>query len=100
MARNDTRDPIRAAGILITRGAADERKLLLLRNRRRGEWGFPKGHLEPGEDAAAGAARELAEETGITEYRLEPGFRSVSRYAIRAGKRAGLPKEVTYFLAT
>ena len=30
-------------------------------------WGFPKGHLEDGEDAAAAALREIAEETGLTE---------------------------------
>ena len=30
-------------------------------------WGFPKGHVEPGEDAAAAALREITEETGLTE---------------------------------
>jgi 8-oxo-dGTP diphosphatase len=34
------------------------------------KWGPPGGHLEPGEDPATGAARELFEETGV---RLEPG---------------------------
>jgi 8-oxo-dGTP diphosphatase len=33
------------------------------------KWGPPGGHLEPGEDPAAGAARELLEETGV---RLDP----------------------------
>lgn len=28
-------------------------------------WGVPGGHLEPGEDPALGAARELEEETGV-----------------------------------
>jgi 8-oxo-dGTP pyrophosphatase MutT (NUDIX family) len=28
-------------------------------------WGPPGGHLEPGEEPAAGAARELFEETGV-----------------------------------
>jgi 8-oxo-dGTP diphosphatase len=29
------------------------------------KWGPPGGHLEPGEDPAVGAARELLEETGV-----------------------------------
>ena len=29
------------------------------------KWGPPGGHLEPGEDPAEGAARELLEETGV-----------------------------------
>jgi 8-oxo-dGTP pyrophosphatase MutT (NUDIX family) len=34
------------------------------------KWGLSGGHLEPGEDAEAGAYREVAEETGV---RLAPG---------------------------
>jgi 8-oxo-dGTP pyrophosphatase MutT (NUDIX family) len=39
---------------------------LLIRDSYR-NWGFPKGHLEPGEDPAAAAVREVAEETGLAE---------------------------------
>jgi ADP-ribose pyrophosphatase len=45
-------------------------------------WELPAGKLEPGEDALAGAKRELAEETGyrakkwkpLVEYYASPGF--------------------------
>lgn len=48
-----------------------EGKILLLRrsstdDRRAGEWDFPGGHIEPGEDLTAGQLREIQEETGLT----------------------------------
>jgi mutator protein MutT len=35
-----------------------------------GQWCFPGGHLEPGEDPVTCAHRELLEETGLTVERL------------------------------
>ena len=43
---------------------ADRRHVLLVRHRALG-WVQPGGHLDPGEWPATGAARELAEETGL-----------------------------------
>ena len=43
--------------------------VLLVRRRNppdAGLWGFPGGHVEPGETALDAAARELFEETGVT----------------------------------
>ena len=42
-------------------------RLLMGKRRDSGKWTMPGGHLEPGEGAAAGAARELLEEAGLTE---------------------------------
>ncbi|WP_370454586.1 NUDIX hydrolase [Paracoccus sp. M683] len=42
--------------------------VLLVRRRNppdAGLWGFPGGHVDPGETALAAAARELREETGV-----------------------------------
>lgn len=43
-------------------------RVLLVKRRNEpdaGLWGFPGGHVDPGETAMAAAARELREETGI-----------------------------------
>ena len=45
-----------------------EGRVLLVRRKNApdaGLWGFPGGHVDPGETALAAAARELAEETGV-----------------------------------
>lgn len=43
-------------------------RILLVKRRKEpnaGTWGFPGGHVEPGETALAAAERELLEETGV-----------------------------------
>ncbi len=42
----------------------------MLKDRPRGWWQMPQGGIDEGEDAAAAALRELAEETGITNGRI------------------------------
>ncbi len=56
--------PIVAVLAVVVRG---ERALIVQRAQQpnQGRWGFPGGVLELGETVAAGAMRELAEETGI-----------------------------------
>lgn len=46
----------------------DGRFLLVKRKKEphAGTWGFPGGHVEPGETALEAAVRELREETGVT----------------------------------
>lgn len=48
-----------AGGLVLNKGS-----ILLIRNRR-GHWGLPKGHWEPGELLAETAVREVLEETGL-----------------------------------
>ena len=57
--------PNRAAGAVIFRRSDRGIRLLVLRAYR--NWDFPKGMIEPGEDALAAARREVEEETGLAE---------------------------------
>ncbi|MFN0207746.1 MAG: NUDIX domain-containing protein [Planctomycetota bacterium] len=91
---------VRAAGVVIAHRDGGVTRLLLLRNRKRDDWGFAKGHCDPGESNFSAAKRELAEETGIVNCTILPGFRFVSRYYLPAGPRAGQLKHVVYYLGT
>lgn len=91
---------VRAAGVVVAHRDNAVTRLLLLRNRKREDWGFAKGHCDPGESNYSAAKRELAEETGIIKFTIHPGFRFVSRYHLPAGPRAGQLKHVVYYLGT
>ncbi len=54
-----------SAGGVIVRRQGGEPHVLLIRDPY-ANWGLPKGHLEPQETPAEAAAREVAEETGLT----------------------------------
>jgi len=45
-----------------------------------GHWEFAKGHIEEGENPSQAAIREIAEETGIKNISLTPGFKEYSKY--------------------
>ena len=54
-----------SAGVVVVRRADDGWRVLLLRVYN--YWDFPKGRVEPGEDALATARRETREETTIDD---------------------------------
>ena len=59
-------------------------------------WGFPKGHIEPGESERTAAVREVREETGVHVGLLD-GFRQVDEYSfLRHGET--VQKQSVYLL--
>jgi 8-oxo-dGTP diphosphatase len=83
--------PVRAAGGIVLRGEEGDRSVALVHRPRYGDWSFPKGKLEDGEDEASAALREVEEETGLRCH-LGPIVGSVT-YKDRRGR----PKVVRYF---
>ena len=62
-----------------------------------GNWGFPKGHIEEGEDGCETAIRETKEETGLSINLYEPDkFSETISYITNQGEL----KYVTLYLAT
>jgi len=82
-----------------TETPADHKRKYLVLHYPGGHFDFPKGHVENyDKDEYATAARELEEETGITDIEFIPKFRELVHYTY---KKAGKPsrKQVVFFLA-
>ncbi|MFP5345449.1 MAG: NUDIX hydrolase [Actinomycetes bacterium] len=56
---------VRAAGALCWRKVDGELLVLLVHRPKYDDWSWPKGKLDPGEEEAIAAVREVAEETGL-----------------------------------
>jgi len=54
-----------AGGIVINNGKVLMIKNAALRDPKKAYWGFPKGHIDPGENSRDAALREIKEETKI-----------------------------------
>jgi 8-oxo-dGTP pyrophosphatase MutT (NUDIX family) len=75
-----------------------------------GHWGFAKGHVEGNETEEETTRREVAEETGITDLNILPGFKKLEKYFFRQyreniseadrkkGKTPWVFKLVTFFI--
>jgi 8-oxo-dGTP pyrophosphatase MutT (NUDIX family) len=74
-----------AGGVVFRRDAEGHVSYLLIRDSYR-NWGFPKGHLEPGEPPADAARREVAEETGLVDLILHGPIRVIDWYFRFRGK--------------
>jgi 8-oxo-dGTP pyrophosphatase MutT (NUDIX family) len=78
MSRRRARLETSAGGVVVRRDHAAA--LYLLIRDSYGNWGFPKGHVEPGERAEDAALREVAEETGLTDLRLVGAIHTIDWY--------------------
>ncbi|KKQ71640.1 MAG: NUDIX hydrolase [Candidatus Peregrinibacteria bacterium GW2011_GWC2_39_14] len=85
--------------VLVNRGENDDSEVkFLLLHYPQGHFDFAKGHVEAGETELETAARELKEETGISEIEFYEGFREKISYKFRyEGKM--IYKDVYFFIA-
>ena len=88
-------EEISAGGVVFRRIAGEEPLFLLIRDSYR-NWGLPKGHLEAGEEHAGAAAREVGEETGLTDLVLHGPIQDIDWY-FRFRRRL-IHKTCTFFL--
>ena len=88
-------EPVRAAGGVVTRRAADGViEVVVVHRLVYGDWTFPKGKLHDGETEKAAALREVEEETSLG-CRLERELGSTRYHDSR-----GRPKTVRYWEMT
>lgn len=85
--------------------------LYLLLHYPTGHWEFPKGHIEGQEKEEETVIREAAEETGIKDLKILPGYKKYIKYFFRqykekvsekdrrAGKTPWVFKLVVFFIA-
>ena len=83
----------KSCGVIVFTRTADGIRYVLAQSRA-GHFGFPKGHVEPGETETETALREVYEEVHLRPTLLE-GFREVSEYTVPA---VGVRKQVVFFL--
>jgi len=85
-----------AGAVLVHEGTGD---LLVLHQQDEDRWCFPKGHVDPGESLATAAVREIREETGLTQLRLDGEIAEVSYRFYNPRKGHNVYKSTVYFLA-
>ncbi len=87
-------EEVSAGGIVFRRDG--ERTLYLLIRDSYRNWGFPKGHLEAGEEPAEAALREVGEETGLEDLEMRAPIETIDWEFRFRGKR--IHKTCHFFL--
>ncbi len=88
---------ISAGGVVL-----NSRGEVLVTNQSNTSWSLPKGHIDDGENAREAAAREIWEETGVTELVFVRDLGSYDRYriALDGGDDMSELKTIHMFLYT
>lgn len=84
-----------AGGIVLNNGKVLMIKNAALRDPKKAYWGFPKGHIDPGESSRDAAVREIKEETRI-EAEIVSKLGESQYVFTRSGEK--VVKHVVYFL--
>ena len=92
MSRARAKQEVSAGGVVYR--LSDGLPLFLLIRDSYKNWGFPKGHVEPGEMPDAAAVREVTEETGLPEIELRGAIETIDWYFRFRGR---LIHKVCYF---
>ncbi|MBF4691542.1 ElyC/SanA/YdcF family protein [Fusibacter ferrireducens] len=83
----------KSCGIVVFREVDHKIEYLLLKSKKNGDWGFPKGHVEGDETEYETAKREVLEEAGI-DIQIMEGFRVPIEYLVKKN----VHKTVIYFV--
>jgi bis(5'-nucleosidyl)-tetraphosphatase len=89
-----------AAGILVYRITDFGIVYLLIRHTHTGHWDFPKGKIEDGETDKEAALRELYEETGISDIKIDGSFFEQIEYEFTEFDGTVAQKSVHFFLGS
>ena len=91
-----------ASGAIVFRREEGQILFLLIYSVRNAIWGFPKGHIDPGEDEMTAAFREIEEETGLTGLKVRDDFREEAVYEAPSSREADkgklIEKHSIYYL--
>ena len=83
MSRPRARLETSAGGVVVRMGAEADggaRPLFLIIRDSYDNWGFPKGHVEIGEQPEAAALREVTEETGLESLTVRSSIETIDWY--------------------
>jgi 8-oxo-dGTP pyrophosphatase MutT (NUDIX family) len=88
-----------SAGGIVFRLRLKKPQILLIKDHR-GQWTFPKGHIEEKEKPEEAALRETSEETGLTHLRVREQLDKIEYYFKSVWDKSGdlVKKTVYYFL--